>query len=679
MRRRIGPPLSFGAGVALLGFESAVAAPQSAPFGQVPEDGGPTVLTSSLELEPLRFYGFDAALEAEWRRNVDELDPDSGPGQRQDFDRWREIFTLKTAGFVGHPNLLEFNLGGSLWLEQQSFDTSETSRERVNQTLYEWDVSGRALKETWLPITLYSRQNVSDIDRQFGGTVQNTFLESGLRLNLRHPVAPTNLQVFRRRIDQTDTADGRDFTVDQDTIMGDGRVDLGLNHRLAWDAKYDDVDESGDLRTPRSFTRFEANANHTLEFGELQQNVLRTHMRLYDESGDQPLRQVRIDPRLRLTHSEDLISWYDYSFGRDDRRDQEQTTNRATANVQHQLFDSLTSIGTAGFNLVDIPTDDFDSDEIFGRADLQYLKQVPLGRLAAGLGGSWSRLDQSERGTDTSINDDLRIFDAAGRITIDVRNIVPSSIVVTDVTGIFVYTDGVDYSVDDFPDRVEIRRLPGGDIGPNQAVLIDYVIGPEPGGTTDTTGFSVDLRYTFEEGPLTGLAGYVQYVRQDESRTNLTDDFPENDYTDVRYGIEYDVWKLNLRAERQHRDSTLSPFDATRIEGRFTESLGRGSNIVLSALYQDIDREDGSRTQTTTFSGQWRQQIDDQLQLALVLQYQQTEDTLSFDSEAFEQQLDLVWRRGMTEIYAQVRNSINENESDRSTFQRFTVGVRREF
>ena len=52
----------------------------------------------------------DAALEFEWRRNADEVDPSGGPDQRQELDRLRQILEMRTSGFVAHPNLLEFDL-----------------------------------------------------------------------------------------------------------------------------------------------------------------------------------------------------------------------------------------------------------------------------------------------------------------------------------------------------------------------------------------------------------------------------------------------------------------------------------------------------------------------------------------------------------------------------------------
>lgn len=656
----------------------AVASIAAPALGQS-TDGDPTVVNPERDLEPIRFYGFEAALELEWRHNLDRFEPDDGPSRRDKEDRLREILDLRTSGYIGHPNLFELDLGGRFWLEQRWTDI-DGDDDRINQTLYEWDVSGILLKEGDLPVTIYSRQSVSDVDRQFGRSLENTFRETGARFNFRDERMPTNIQIFRRSIDQEDTGLNEDFDIDQDTIEGDGQVQLGAGHLLTWDMSYDDIDESGDLRFAQTFDRFEGNATHTWQLGEQRGNVLRTRTRYYDESGDRFLRQSLIESRLRLRHSDDLNSWFDYAFSRDDRPDQEQRNHTATANFQHQLFESLTTIGTAGYDRFEVPNEDFNSDEVFGSVNSTYVKETPGGQITAAFLGTASRVDQSDLGTPVSRSGEIFVFSAADLIIIDQRNIIESSIVVRDVSGIIVYTLGVDYLTLVLPGRAEIRRVPGGSIAPGQAVRIDYTVGAEPGGTIDTWSIGVDVRYTFDEGILRGLSAYGSYLYQDESRSVFEDGFPENDFRDMRYGLEYNYAKVYLRAEQQHRRGSLSPFDALRFEGRYVEPLGRNSNLVLSGIFQEIDRRDvNSRTSNTSVSGQWNQRLGERLRLSLILQYQWVDDDIGFDSEGFEQIFNMNWQRGRTEFYTEFRNSFRDARDDETTLQRIIVGMRREF
>ena len=358
-------------------FVIALATMAAPLHGQETPDGAPIVVGDDEEWEVLHLYGIDAALELEWRRNVDSVEPANGSKRTDREDRLRPILELRTDGFIGQPDLLEFDLGGRFWPEQRWLSLDSTGQtEHINQTLWEWDVSGAFIKESVLPVTVYTRQNFSDVDRQFGGSLENRFRETGVRLSLRNSVVPTNVQLFQRDIEQRDLAAGTDFNIDQKTLRADGRVERAANQRLAWSIVHDDVDESGDLRVPQSFRRFEGKLQHAFDFGEDLEHTLRTNVRLFDEKGFRDFSQLRIAPRLRLRHSADLQSWYDYTYQRDDFRDQDQRFNEFTANVQHQLFDSLTTIANAGWNRFRITTDDFDSDEIFGRVDFNYVKEA---------------------------------------------------------------------------------------------------------------------------------------------------------------------------------------------------------------------------------------------------------------------------------------------------------------
>ena len=46
---------------------------------------------------------------------------------------------------------------------------------------------------------------------------------------------------------------------------------------------------------------------------------------------------------------------------------------------------------------------------------------------------------------------------------------------------------------------------------------------------------------------------FTSHVGLDQSRSIVLEDFPENEFTELRYGLEYNFWKLYARAE-QGRD-----------------------------------------------------------------------------------------------------------------------------
>ncbi|MHC4107056.1 MAG: hypothetical protein ACYSTY_03110 [Planctomycetota bacterium] len=644
-------------------------------------DQGPVTVSPRRQLEFLGIEQLDAAITVEWRLDVDDVEDTTS---RRDTEmRLREILELSSQGYLGHPNLVQLDLGGMFRFDQRWLDFEATGTdEQINETVIDWDAAATFLPNQKFPLTLYTRQTTSDVDRQFGASLEQSLREYGVLLTARSETFPTTIQAFRREQRQEDRFGGLDFDIDQNTVQADGRIRITPRQLMSWDFAYDDVDESGELSVPRSFERIEGNVRHAIDFGADKQHQLRSDFRYFNESGARDFESFRVNERLQLRHSPNLRSQYNYTFEEQNRPDFEQRLHEGTAFVRHQLFDSLSTFARAGASNLTVSTDNFDRDEVFGELESNYVKQVPGGRFFADVGLRLSHVDQSDRGVPIPVFDTSLTFDAVDLILIDRRNVTPGSIVVTDATGLITYVEGVDYTVLVLPDRVEIRRVGGGAIGAMETVLVDFELGPEPGGTIDTVGYGGRLRYTFDETFLRGLSFYTEYFEQDESRSEALTigGQPENDFSDLFYGVEYSAWKIYLRVERQHRDSSLSSFDATRLEARYVERLGLGSALVLSAHYQELDRTDENlRTETTTFSGRWDQQLTDRLRMSLELQFQDVESDAGGDSQAFEQELDLSWQYRQTQVYAKIRNSYRDTDFDDTLFQTFIVGLRREF
>lgn len=662
-------------------------APLSASLGQ--DDFGPTVINPQQELDWFHLEDVRLAFVFDYRGEIDDVDPQIGPGTRDIEHRFREILEIETESFIGHPNLLELDASGRFGLTQRifDFDSGEGGSDTTHETLLEYDIQALFLKKQDVPFTLYTRRTDQDVGRQFGGSLESVTEEHGVRAQLRSDEFPTFFTYFHRTRDEDDPTFDASFNLKQDTVLIDGQIDTDVIRDLAWDYEFTDVDETGENRSTQSFQRHEFNLLHTLYFGEDDRNSLRSTFRYYDETGDIEFNQIRVNETLRFRPSIKLTHWYDFIGEWNERETQEQNLLRGSANVRHQLFESLTTIAQVGALQLEIPTDDFTSEQYFGDASLEYTKRVPLGRFNAGVSGRYSTVDESSRGAPIDVPDNLRVFGPDDRITLQGQNILPDSIRVLDASGTILYSEGIDYTLQVFADRVEIIRRLGGNIAPGQAVRIDYTIGPEPANETDTFGWSVSARYTFAEGPLRGLAGYVRYSEQNESRTtfDFIDDpdftpFPEQDYEELLYGLEYNVWKLDLRAERRIRDSTLSPFESTRLEATYTEELGRGSRFVANAFYDEVDNTDeGFVTESVTLTGGLSATLSPRLTGDLRLTYRHTENNQGSETDAFEQYVDLRWEYRQTELFARLRNSILEDNASDRMFTTIYVGLRREF
>jgi hypothetical protein len=647
------------------------------------QEEGSIVVTSRDELEWFHLGDIRASIEAFYQRRVDQVESVDGAKVRDTEDMLREDLTLETDGFIGHPNLIELDLSVGVRLEQQWLDSDTLDREETTyEHFYKYDVSALILREGRAPLTLYSRRNQTTIDRQFGGSLDSTLTEHGARLRVRSETVPSHFQYFHREQEQSSAQGITDFDLTQDTFQWQSQYSPGEGQLLTWDYTYDNVDESGALRPSNRFERHDGIAIHTWNFGpESHRSDLRSTLQLYKETGNFPLERVRLSESLDLRHTRTFETRYDYTFDQQSRNESRQTFQRGSAGFQHKLFASLVTTGEVGLSRLELTEGEFRSDQQFAGIAFDYTKRVPYGQLSASTSLRRTWQDDSERGAEIQITDETHQFGSSGRIILSRRNIMVSSIVITDTTGLFFYIEGADYTARAIGEQVEIRRILGGNIADGQLVLIDYRIGPEPGSTTDTTSLGAAARYDFDEGLLAGLGLYVRYRRQDQERDSKGRvELVAEDIRDLTYGADYDFWRMYLRAEQQIRDSTLSPYEATRLEARYVDRFARGSALVLSANYDLLDfTDDDVTTEVLTLDGRWDQRLTDRLRSSVRLTWRNEDDSAGTDVQAFEQQLDLTWEYRQTTIYAKLRNSILDSDADDSLYQTFVLGIRREF
>jgi hypothetical protein len=640
------------------------------------------VVSSREELPGLRFENWRALLEITARREVDEVDPDDGASERDREDRLEERFILETEGFYIHPNLLEFRLSGGVRLRQEWIDDADVEEERNDEVFGEFDANLLFLRRSDNPITLFARRTQNVVNRQFGSSLDSTLTEYGAQVRFRWEDAPTLFQLSRREQDQSGGGDAVEYDLAQNTFLWQTQLRLADRQRLTWDYTFDDIDESGSVRPNERYQRHDAVAVHTWEFGEDRSlpSRLRSEVRYYKETGAFATDRFRWDESLDLFHTANFQTRYDYTFEHLERAEQEQQTQRASAGLRHQLFESLLTNADVGVSRFELKDTDFTSDEIFGGVDFDYTKAVPLGELNAGLAMRLSRREDSEQGAPVQVIDQARTF-SNGRIVFTRRNFLPATLVITDLSGLILYVEGIDYNVTVIGDVVEIGRILGGAIAPGETVLLDYQIGPDPANTTDTFTYGVNARYDIFEGPLTGLGVYVRYVDQSqeidvERGQALTPD----DVQTLIYGAEYRVWRLYFQAEQENRDSTLSPFDATRLEARYFDRISPTNALLLSAHYDRLEFGDVDRTsEILTLDGRWNTALTDTLRLDLYAAWRDERNSGSQDLQAWEQELGLTWEYRQTSVFATIRNVMREGDTSDTTFQTFFVGLRREF
>jgi hypothetical protein len=627
-----------------------------------------------ISLEPPRLR---AEMTGQFTRNT--VSGTSGKTESRDW-LFRETVSADTRGFIIHPNLVDLSLAGTFGLSQDYFTSSETGSEDSRGIIYGFDLSATILRKEIAPLTLYAQRYETQLSRDFGPTLTNLVTTFGGTWRINWPTLPTTFQAFHTEQVLTDPLGEQGFRQTQDAFLWDTEWRIGANHALSWNYSYNHVVNDSELGERSEFDTHDMNLSHSIGFGSRAQYSLISTVGYLSQSGTFPLDRFRWTENLSLRHSDVFDTFLTYEFQRDSIDFLDQSHHRGLAGFHHQLYKSLRSTGRVGLDVLDTAGDQRTTEK-FADLTLDYTKKVPLGTLTALVGGGYSVRDAESQTGPVQVLDQAFTFTDPSPIIIPRNNVVADSIVLTDPTGLRVFSPISDYRVIVLPTRVEIRRLLGGAIGPGQAVLVDYLLEPQPANIATTTSLSFGARYSIEEGPLKGLSVYGRYLIQNQDiESEVSQAFIPDNIRDLVVGAEYRFWALVLSAEWEKRFSEISPFEAMRFNARYAQRVWADTTLGATASYeQDYFPDEDNRVRFLQFSASAAQDIGRNLTATLTAAWRDERNELFGNTRGFEQQLEVNWRYRQTTVFARLRNATLDLENESRTFQFAYVGIQREF
>jgi hypothetical protein len=592
---------------------------------------------------------------------------------------FRESLTGSTRGAIIHPNLIDLSLSGAFGLSQDRFESNQTGRQSADTMIYGFDCSATFLRKEVAPLTLYATRRETTENRDFGPSLRNLTTTYGGTWEIRWPTAPTRFQAYHNEQESIDPAGEAGFRQEQDAALWHTDFKPSSNQVVNWDYSYNNVRGRPDIGPTVTIETHEATLSHLLLFGSGNEHSLTSTVNYLEQTGEFALTRMRWTEDLYMLHSDTFDTFAHYELTREDSDTFDQTHHRGEMGFHHRLFKSLVTTGRGGVDLQET-TGGSQITDWFGDLNLNYTKKVPYGTLGANFGAHYDRREADPQTRPVQVIDQSGTFSDPSPILLPF-NTVPSSIRITNASGLRVYQEGIDYAVLALPTRVEIRRLLGGAIDPGQSVLIDYQLGAQPGSTTTTASFNVGGRYSIEEGVLKGLSVYASYVWQDQQiDTSVPAAFIPDNVRDLTLGVDYRFWNMVVGAEYQHRQSELSPYDSWRYRAQYSQRILDQTVLSATADYQTIDYTDeNNQVRFFQVSSTLSQDLGQNLRIVATVSYRDEENDLFGASRGFEQQIELNWRYRQTTVFARARNVSLETSGDERNFQYFQIGLQRDF
>jgi len=589
------------------------------------------------KIEPGLFHlrSLDTYLEIEANTEQRRVRSEDGTGRRNADHTNRSAFIhsllgVELSGDVVHPYLFDFSGSFAVGYTESRFREEtydETDSDRASGFLHEFDLRGDILKTKPISGSVYGARGEDRIGRLFLPSLREVRTEWGTSWTFKHDVFPMVLSFERLDLDRTGNRDRRDDEhITEDRLRFGGEWKINEHHRLTYEYEHARTQQqfqgSGfDFDTTRDQVRLE----HDLEFGPEHRHRLFTVLRYQEESGDLAEDLFEIRPELTLQHTPDLTTRFSYDFRRERYDFFEVETHRFDFEVRHQFLTNLTTV----LNLYGLEErSDEGRDALIettqggGSVDWHYTRNNPYGQYTSELGLAFdSERTRGDSGLRTVRNESGTFRDPLP-LFLTKPNVMPTSIVVTDLTNRIIYRAILDYTLARIGDRIALYRVPGGRIINGQTVAIDYAVETPADGRIDTLRVDFGIQQVFDSG----FTPYYRFnYRNQEVDASRGFDFIADRTDHHRLGFTYTRQDWGAHGEFEIFDDAIDPYHAYRLGGnvvlarddrRFFDFRLDFSQYFFEGGYQDREVTElvlGARHEyriddrwTTTFDSTWR-------------------------------------------------------------------------
>lgn len=488
--------------------------------------------------------------------------------QRNEATEFQERLGLRLDSAFRDPSILTMSSEGVFGLTQSRYYERIGSFDRLDEDnghLLEWDSRMDFFRGRPVSGSVYSTRQNDRVNRRFLPTLDQERLSYGTQWVWTNDKVPMELSYDYSDTDRTGNFDKRDDEHYSESTLhygADWLISDAQKLKLSFDHSEDKQSFQGlrrSFETDRDLLRLE----HTLGFGDDKQHNLRTLLRWQEERGDLARDIFEFGPQLTLKHSDSLSTVYKYRYLGEEYEDLEVGTHRGDFQLIHQLYSNLTTTVDV-FGLHESIDGDVDTGQYGGFVDWQYNRRNRWGQLYANLALGYDTQESSGDDGRRIVLDEAVNFRDPVAPTLRNRNVIGTSIVVTDATNRRVLRRGRDYIVTQWGNVTRLSRIPTGLIADGDTVLVDYQYETPVDGQIDTVraDFSIEQRFS------SGLTPYYRLSYRNQEDDPSTGFARWADRTDHhRLGVSYDKKRYSLGAEFEIYDDTVEPYDAFHLIG----------------------------------------------------------------------------------------------------------------
>ncbi len=480
---------------------------------------------------------------------------------------YEEDLELGFTGSIYHPNFMNFNLDTTLGL------TQIRNRHLEEKTKDNEIVSNVYLFTNWLQekpfgFGLYLNKQDTQKKYDFFDNVKINEFSYGCIGHWTNDILPLRVSAEKSR--KTEEKELYPSTEDELTVNGslsnilaEGKINTKLDYRYyTFQRTIPDIYE---LYGNSHVVDF----RNTAQFGKrLDKNRLISALRYMNLKGTRNSENVTFSENFNIGITENLTNSVLYSLNSSRNDIMTIMTHEASVQLQHQLYESLTS-GIAIHGNFSRAVN-FSENKVGPEASLKYRKNIKIGTLNLLYALQYDFKGRTSSAQLIQINDEsLTLRDGIVTYLGNPQGDM-DSVVVTDPTGTTEFIKDSDYILQAEGDLVQIIRVPGGNIPNDSEILVDYV----------AVGSS-SYKYTLlkQTGRLQTdflsdkISVYYQFLTLRYPVVEGTEDLVLDIITNHKVGLMVKLPIVSGSIEYDKHNSTVSPYASLR--------LGQGVSLSI--------------------------------------------------------------------------------------------------
>ena len=523
---------------------------------------------------------------------------------------WEEQLKLSARAYVYHPAFITISAsGGPLLIQRDTSD--ETLLAAKTESLFDFAARLQFLKLKWYPFsTFFSRSHPST-----SSSLSTRFVTQRDEYGLEGFLLPAPTFQIRYRVSHVDR-DGSDFGTSIDESIDLAEVTLNTLYRgrdrldLFFDqSRRDSASGSAGVSIRRSVTnRSNLRFSARNEFGERRPLTLSQNLQwLLQDAGPADTETQSRSETERLSYSasgrQRLTESLNISMGVNAAQTLRVGADAKARGVQAAISHRLNNRFNYAMNARRQATrqTSFDRDTTAFGGRFSYAQPTSFGSWSFGASASSEQTDQESSADTVSVFDEPLTL--VGTEPTPLRNefVEPSTVIVSNVAGTQVFSEGIDYRLVIVGSVTSIQRLVDGGIFDGQPVLVDYEYQTSGTAKFDTAIAGAALSANFF-GFLSAYARYNTF-EVDLIEGELTTPTNDRDYLEIGVSANTKIgtWDVGGNATYSESDEEISPATresiginaSTRIFGRLTFGMSAGfSQVDLENSPEDSDRLD---------------------------------------------------------------------------------------